>query len=103
VDGIVLACAGLERLGFSPTRIESSFEGAQFFLEILSREVFLPAVVRESLLSKSALMIKHKSPSRVGSDRETLLCLQAEREFLSRLHSDCNFPVGVNATISNGR
>src|SRR6266481_1794822 len=28
-DGIVLACAGLERLGFSPMRIESSFEGGQ--------------------------------------------------------------------------
>jgi porphobilinogen deaminase len=32
-----------------------------------------------------------------------LLCLHAEREFLSRLHGDCNFPVAVNATIRNGR
>jgi hydroxymethylbilane synthase len=37
------------------------------------------------------------------NDRETLLCLQAEREFLNRLHGDCNFPVGVHATISNGK
>ena len=34
-DGIVLARAGLERLGFSPTRTEIGFEGGQFFLEIL--------------------------------------------------------------------
>jgi len=61
-DGIVLACAGLERLGFSPTRIESSFEGAQFFLEILSAKFFYQRVVRESLLSKSALMIKAQKP-----------------------------------------
>jgi porphobilinogen deaminase len=37
------------------------------------------------------------------NDPETLLCLRAEREFLSRLHGDCNFPVGVHATISNGK
>src|SRR6476646_4000640 len=40
-DGIVLARAGLERLGFSPTRTEIDCEAGQFFFEILSREVFL--------------------------------------------------------------
>src|SRR6476646_1682756 len=40
-DGIVLARAGLERLGFSPTRTEIDREAGQFFFEILSREVFL--------------------------------------------------------------
>src|SRR5262245_54499952 len=42
-DGIVLAQAGLERLGFSATRTEIDFEGGQFFLEILPSEIFLPA------------------------------------------------------------
>src|SRR4029453_9260057 len=42
-DGIILARAGLERLGFSPTRTESSFERGQFFLEILPCEIFVPA------------------------------------------------------------
>jgi len=103
-DGIVLACAGLERLDFSPTRIESSFEGGQLFFEILSREVFLPAGGQGII----ALQIRSDDQSTKAllesvSDRETLLCLQAEREFLSRLHGDCNFPVGVNATISNGK
>src|SRR6266566_9554176 len=101
-DGIVLACAGLERLGFSPTRIESSFEGGQLFFEILSREVFLPAGGQGII----ALQIRSDDQSTKAllesvNDPETLLCLQAEREFLSRLHGDCNFPVGVNATISN--
>src|SRR6266700_7213156 len=103
-DGIVLACAGLERLGFSPTRIESSFEGGQLFFEILSREVFLPAGGQGII----ALQIRSDDQStkallESANDPETLLCLQAEREFLSRLHGDCNFPVGVNATISNGK
>src|SRR4029434_5467669 len=42
-DGIVLARAGLERLGFSLTRTEIDFEGVQFFPEILPREIFVPA------------------------------------------------------------
>jgi hydroxymethylbilane synthase len=103
-DGIVLACAGLERLGFSPTRIKIGFEGGQFFLEILPDEIFLTAGGQGII----ALQIRADDQStralvELVNDPETLLCLQAEREFLSRLHGDCNFPVGVNATINNGR
>ena len=36
------------------------------------------------------------------NDRETLLCLRAEREFLRLLHGDCNSPVGVLATVKDG-
>jgi hydroxymethylbilane synthase len=34
---------------------------------------------------------------------QTLLCLQAEREFLRLLQGDCNCPVGVLATINNNK
>jgi hydroxymethylbilane synthase len=103
-DGIVLARAGLERLGFSPTRNEIDCETGQFFFEILSREVFLPAGGQGII----ALQIRAddqntKTLLESVNDSETLLCLQAEREFLSRLHGDCNFPVGVHATINNGK
>jgi hydroxymethylbilane synthase len=101
-DGIILARAGLERLGFSPTPTDIGFDGEQFFLEILPGEIFLPA----SGQGVVALQIRSDDQSTKAllesvSDRETLLCLQAEREFLRRLHGDCNFPVGVHATISN--
>jgi hydroxymethylbilane synthase len=101
-DGIMLARAGLERLGFSPTQTEIGFEGGQFFLEILPCEIFVPAGGQGII----ALQIRAEDQSTKAllesvNDSETLLCLQAEREFLSRLHGDCNFPVGVNATISN--
>ena len=33
------------------------------------------------------------------NDRETLLCLCAEREFLRLLQGDCNSPVGVLANV----
>jgi hydroxymethylbilane synthase len=102
--GIVLARAGLERLGFSPTLSEFGFEDRQFFPEILSGEIFLPAGGQGII----ALQIRADDQSAKAllesiNDPETLLCLQAEREFLNRLHGDCNFPVGVHATINDGK
>ena len=103
-DAIVLARAGLERLGFSPSHSEISFEGRQFFLEALPYEIFLPAGGQGII----ALQLRADDQSTTSlldplNDHETLLCLQAEREFLRALHGDCNFPVGVLATISNGK
>ena len=103
-DGIVLARAGLERLGFSPTQKDIGFEGGQFFVEILPCEIFLPAGGQGII----ALQIRAddqttKAFLKSVNDPQTLLCLRAEREFLSQLHGDCNFPVGVHATISNGK
>ena len=103
-DAIVLARAGLERLGLSPSSTEISFEGRQFFLEILPCETFLPAggqgiialQVRIDDQSTKALLA-------LVNDRETLLCLQAEREFLRVLQGDCNCPVGVLAKIDKGK
>jgi len=102
--GIVLARAGLERLGSSPIQTEIGCKGGRFFFEILPCEIFLPAGGQGII----ALQIRADDQSakvllECVSHRETLLCLQAEREFLSRLHGDCNFPVGVLATISNGK
>jgi hydroxymethylbilane synthase len=103
-DGIVLARAGLERLGFSATQTEIDFEGKEFFLEILPCEIFLPAGGQGII----ALQIRSddqstKSVLQLVNHPETLLCLKAEREFLVQLHGDCNFPVGVHATSKNGR
>ena len=102
-DAIVLAHAGLKRLDIA-LNDEISFEGRRFFLDILSHEIFLPAggqgiiaiQVRTNDQSTKAVvdLINHG---------ETLLCLQAEREFLRGLQGDCNCPVGVIAKIENGK
>ena len=102
-DGIILARAGLERLGFS-TQTGIGHKGREFFLEILPCEIFVPAGGQGII----ALQVRSDDQSTKAilesvTDRETLLCLQAEREFLKRLHGDCNFPVGVHATITDGR
>ena len=102
-EGVVLAGAGLERLSFPSTQSKIRFGDTLFFLEILPCEIFLPAGGQGII----ALQVRADDRSTRAllesvSDGETLLCLQAEREFLRRLHGDCNFPVGVHATISNG-
>jgi hydroxymethylbilane synthase len=102
-DGLVLARAGLERLGFSPTQTGISFEGVRLFLEILPCEIFLPAGGQGTIALQIRANDRHvKALLQSVNDSDTLLCLQAEREFLTQLHGDCNFPVGVHATIKNG-
>jgi len=101
-DAIVLARAGLERLGRSPALDVISFNGRQFFVEILPREIFLPAggqgIIATQVRANDQTM---KAIADFVNDRETLLCLRAEREFLRLLQGDCNCPVGVLATIEN--
>src|SRR5213595_1369384 len=101
---IVLARAGLERLGLSPARTKIRFEGRQFFVETLPREFFLPPGGQGII----ALQVRADDQSTKAlvdlvNDRQTLLCLQAEREFLRGLHGDCNCPVGVLAKIEDGK
>jgi hydroxymethylbilane synthase len=103
-DAIVLAHAGLERLGLPASHTEICFEGGQFFLEVLPREIFLPAGGQGIV----AIQIRADDQSTktlvdVVNDRETLLCLKAEREFLRGLQGDCDCPVGVLARIDKGK
>jgi hydroxymethylbilane synthase len=103
-DAIVLARAGLGRLGLSPSRTEISFEGMQFFLDVLPCEIFLPAG-GQGIIALQVRANDQSTNELVGlvNDRETLLCLQAEREFLRGLQGDCNCPVGVLAKIDKGK
>ncbi len=102
-DAIILARAGLERLGLSPTLKRVNFEGRRFFLEVLPCKVFLPAggqgIIALQIRSSDQ---RAKMIVDLVNDHETLLCLRAEREFLRLLHGDCNSPVGVLAGIDDG-
>jgi hydroxymethylbilane synthase len=97
---IILAHAGLERLGLNPNRVRVEFEGTEFFTALLPREVFVPAggqgVIAMQIgsddeqLREIAAAINHF---------DTRLSLRAEREFLRLLDADCNQPVGVAAIV----
>ena len=102
-DAIVLARAGLERLGLSPTQGEINFGDRKFFLEVLSREIYLSAG-GQGIIAMQIRADDERVRAIVDlvNDRETLLCLRAEREFLRLLHGDCNSPVGVLATVKDG-
>jgi hydroxymethylbilane synthase len=97
-DAIILARAGLDRLGFDGT-----CDGVQLHMRILPREHFLPAggqgiialqIRSDDDATRAALTkINHEA---------SLRCLRAEREFLRLLRGDCGTPVGVLATIADG-
>ena len=97
---IILAHAGLERLGLRPSDGQINFEGSEFFTALLPREIFLPAGGQGVI----AMQIRSgDEPLRELvdgiTDFDTRLALRAEREFLRLLDADCNQPVGVLAVI----
>jgi hydroxymethylbilane synthase len=100
-DAIILARAGLERLGFLPPEFE--FEGQKLFAEILPLEIFLSAGGQGiiALQRRAADWVAREIMSSID-DVETHLCLRAEREFLRLLQGDCDLPVGVHARFMEG-
>ena len=101
-DAIILARAGLERLGFRPGDGQIRFENQQVQSRFLPTEEFLPAGGQGAI----ALQVRGDDERvqeivRAISHEQTLLCLFAEREFLRLLQGDCDSPVGVLATIRN--
>ena len=91
-DAIILACAGVKRLGLSASREH-----------VLAAPGFLPAV------GQGALGVEMRS------DREDLreltaflehaptrLCVEAERGFLAGLDGGCQVPIAADAELKNG-
>ncbi|MDQ6861022.1 MAG: hydroxymethylbilane synthase [Verrucomicrobiota bacterium] len=102
-DAIILARAGLERLGFDCAAGVIEFEGQQLPVEILPIDNFLPAGGQGIV----ALEIRRDDEQtrevvEAISDRAALFCLRAEREFLRLLNGDCGTPVGVIAALNHG-
>ena len=103
-EAIVLALAGLKRLGLFPDQNAINFGGRQLFTEILPREVFLPAGGQGIIAIEIRADDERLRPIvDLVNDRQTLLCLHAERNFLRLLQGDCNSPVAVLARIDTGK
>jgi hydroxymethylbilane synthase len=93
-DAIVLARAGLDRLGFT-SRIT----------EILAPEIVLSAVAQGALCAEFCefnedLVRPHLSPL---SDRETALAVTAERSLMKELQGGCRVPLGAWARFERGK
>ncbi len=99
-DGLVLARAGLDRLGYALADgrlvVPEEVTTQPLFAETLPEETFLPAasqgivaleVFGDDLARDTALAALNHPP--------TWRALRAEREFLRRLGAGCHTPVGV--------
>jgi len=103
LDALVLARAGLERLGY---RVEGGlleFEaGALFHAEVLTE--MLPAIGQGAIALEARRddtdVMALLSPI---NHRETFRCIRAEREFLRLLNGDCNLPVGARTSLRDTR
>ena len=97
---IILAQAGLDRLGLEASEGQIDFEDTKFWIDFLPEKIFLPAggqgVIALQMRSGDDRTRELVDPV---NDFETHVCLRAEREFLRLLHGDCNQPVGVLATM----
>lgn len=89
LDAIVLAAAGVKRLGME-SRVT----------EYLSEDIMLPAI------GQGALSIEVREDDKLIRDliapldhRETRLAVESERAFLSRLEGGCQVPIAAHAKI----
>lgn len=86
-DAIILAVAGLKRLGFG-----------ERITEVLPRDMVLPAVGQGALaIETRADDTEMREMLAFLNDEATVHCAKAERAFLGRVEGGCQVPVGVYA------
>lgn len=99
MDGLILAEAGLVRLGLLENGVVRSGE-TELFAETLDEEWFLPAAGQGAV----ALEIREGDETAAGwceaiNHAATEVAVTAEREFLVLLGAGCDTPVGVRCAI----
>lgn len=100
-DGIVLARAGLDRLGLTTNHhLPVEFDGGHLFLHDLPTTIFVPAG-GQGIIAIQTRQNDEQTQILVEpiNDSATHVCLRAEREFLRLLGADCNQPVAVLAIV----
>lgn len=97
---MILASAGLKRLGLDPDDTLIKFEGNELWAGLLPHDIFVPAG-GQGVIALQIRSDNEQLRDLVGAINhfDTCLALRAEREFLRLLQADCNQPVGVLATI----
>ena len=92
-DGIILATAGIERMGWVD-RITQELDSDKCMYAV--GQGALAVETRADDCSVNDIV-------KVLNDADTVLCCTAEREFLKVLEGGCSVPVGVRSFISDGR
>jgi hydroxymethylbilane synthase len=92
-DGVVLAAAGLARLGLTPVHVRA-----------LDPAVFVPAVGQGILAVEARASDRRALALLEAVDHgPTRVCALAERAYLARLGASCNSPMAAHATLARGR
>lgn len=95
LDAVVLASAGLNRIGFS-----------EAITELLEFDLMLPAPGQGALAVESRSTLQGESPALAQAllqldDQHTRLAVTAERALLRELEAGCSAPVGAFATVAD--
>ena len=97
-NSLVLARAGLERLGYRLTDDRMEFETHQLFVTDLVE--ILPAAGQGAIgLEVRADDLELRTFLGDVNDAATWFCTGVEREFLRRLGGGCNLPVGIRTSL----
>ena len=93
LDGVILAYAGLKRLGFE-SRIS----------EVIPFNIMVPAVGQGAI----AVEVREKDKQTIEileklEHRQTRVCVTAERAFLRTLEGGCQVPIGAYAFLEGGQ
>lgn len=98
-DAIVLAQAGLERLGFDLSSSALAFEEFTFQVSSLAKYL-LPAIGQGAIALQSLADAPEIRALARGIDHEpTHIAVRAERELQRLLGGDCTLPVGVHTAL----
>ena len=95
-DAIILAAAGLERLGLLP------FDDKDISCEMLPLDRFLPAPC-QAIIAVESRAGEFTELLGAVNDRDTYVSFCAERYVLQLLGGDCSKPVGAYSSVGGGR
>ena len=91
-EGLVMAAAGLERLGLD-----------SYITEYLDHEIMLNAPGQGAIAIEINRNNKYAETITLKiNDEETMNCTQYERSFMKKLGGGCNSPIGAYSYYSNG-
>lgn len=101
-DGIILAAAGLKRLGYlsEDCETEGSFEAEEqtFFYEILPKEQFFPAA-GQGIIAVETRQHDCEDCMQAIHDEQTWQMFLAERAFLKAIGGGCNEAAAVDTAV----
>ena len=90
LDGIILAAAGLKRLGMEC-----------IITQYFDVEEFVPAIGQGALGIEALKTSRYIDIFKSIEDHETRICVDAERSFMRRLNGGCHSPIGAYARLQN--